>query len=405
MPHAIRTTMALGATIDRASVEAACKGQASIDVAGYVDASPAGLVDLGRGTHEALVIFCRDESDDVLRFISGAVEQRPERPVVVLFEGTANGFVRRAFDAGADDLVNGAELTPDSDAGAQVAFALEKAVARRAGTVNGHGGRGAVGSIVTVLGPKGGTGKTLTACNLSVALAQAGMRVVLVDLDLQFGDVGLALGLTPEQTIYDLAMSGGALDAEKLDDFLVEHESGLRVLLAPRRPDQAGAVQSEFIRELLDALRSMSDYVVIDTPPSFSPEVITAIDKANSLCVVAMLDALSLKNTRLALETLELMRIPDENITVVLNRADSRVGVTADDAAHLLGREPDVLVPSHRDITRSVNEAAPIVAGSSSSDGRRAFEALARIVMPEAAGAEVAASTSRRSLLRRGKGA
>ena len=118
-------------------------------MAGYVDASPAGLAELGHGLHEALVIVCRDESDDVLHFISGAVEQRPERPVVVLFEGTANGFVRQAIDAGADDLVNGAELTPDSDAGAQVAFALEKAVARRAGTVNGQGGRGTAGSIVT----------------------------------------------------------------------------------------------------------------------------------------------------------------------------------------------------------------------------------------------------------------
>ena len=402
MLHAIRTTMALGAAIDRASVEAACEGQSSIAVAGYIDASPAGLSELGHDSHDAIVVVCREESDDVLGFISGAVDQRPDRPVVVLFEGSANGFVRRAIDAGADDLINGAVLTAGSDAGGQVAFALEKAVARRAG--GGQGSRGSVGSIITVLGPKGGTGKTLTACNMAVALAQAGRRVVLVDLDLQFGDVGLALGLAPDRTIYELAMSGGALDAEKLGDFLAEHESGLRVLLAPRRPDQASVVQGDFIRELLDALRTMTDHVVIDTPPSFSPEVITAIDKSNGLCVVAMLDALSLKNTRLALETLERMRIPQETIKVVLNRADTRVGVTLEDAAHLLGRSPDVLVPSHRDITRSVNEAAPIVTGSS-SDARQAFEALAQMFLPHDDGAGVAASTGRRSLLRRGKGA
>lgn len=403
MDHSIRTTMALGATVDRASVEAACAGQAAISVAGYIDASPSGLADLN-GADDAVVVVCREESDEVLRFISGAVERRPERPVVVLFEGHANGFVRRVIDAGADDLVNGVTLLAEGDAGAQVAFALEKAVARRAGGMAGYGSRGSLGAVVTVLGPKGGTGKTLTACNLSVALAQAGKRVVLVDLDLQFGDVGLALGMPPERTIYDLAMSGGSLDAEKLGDFLAEHESGLRVMLAPRRPDQAGSVQVDFIRELLDALRAMADFVVVDTPPSFSPEVIAAIDKANALCVVAMLDALSLKNTRLALETLERMRIPDASIRVVLNRADSRVGVTAEDATHLLGRAPDVLVPSHRDITRSVNEAAPIVTGSS-SDARQAFEALAQSYLPQEAGAEVAASTGRRSLLRRGKGA
>ncbi len=403
MSLAIRTTMALGAAIDRASVDAACAGQDSIAVAGYVDASPAGLADLGHGTDDALVVVCREESDDVLSFISGAVEQRPERPVVVVFEGNANGFVRRAIDAGADDLVNGAVLAAGFDAGSQIAFALEKAVARRSGSVNGYGPRGSVGSIVTVLGPKGGTGKTLTACNLSVALAREGQRVVLVDLDLQFGDVGLALGMTPDRTIYDLAMSGGALDAEKLNDFLAPHESGVRVLLAPRRPDQASVVQGDFIRELLDALRTMTDYVVLDTPPSFSPEVITAIDKSNELCVVAMLDALSLKNTRLALDTLERMRIPESTIKVVLNRADSRVGVTAEDAAHLLGREPDVLIPSHRDITRSVNEAHPIVSGAA-SDARSAFESLARMFVPAGAGTDAPASTGRRSLLRRGKG-
>ena len=403
MSHVIRTTMALGATVDRASVEAACAGNPSVAVAGYIDASPSGLADLGMAD-DALVVVCREESDEVLRFIAGAVEQRPERPLVVLFEGNANGFVRRAIDAGADDLVNGAVLAGDGDAGNQVAFALEKALARRAGGSNGHGARGPVGSVLTVLGPKGGTGKTLTACNLALALAQAGKRVVLVDLDLQFGDVGLALGLTPERTIYDLAMSGGSLDAEKLDDFLVTHASGARVLLAPRRPDQAGAVQVDFIRELLDALRTMTDYVVVDTPPSFSPEVIAAIDKANELCVVAMLDALSLKNTRLALETLERMRIPESSIRVVLNRADSRVGVTADDATHLLGRAPDVLVPSHRDITRSVNEGTPIVAAAGASDARQAFEALAQTYLPIEAGADVAASNGRRSLLRRGKG-
>jgi pilus assembly protein CpaE len=114
-----------------------------------------------------------------------------------------------------------------------------------------------------------------------------------------------------------------------------------------------------------------------------------------------MLDALSLKNTRLALETLELMRIPDGAVRVVLNRADTKVGVSTDDAAHLLGRRPDVMVPSHRDITRSVNEASPIVASNGNSDARSAFLTLAAAFAPERAGASAG---GRRSLLRFGKG-
>lgn len=394
----IRTTVALGEAVDREALQAACDAQPTIALQAFVDARPESLAGLGPASGEALVVACNEDSPEVLGFIRGAVEQRPERPVVVLYQGTANGFVREAIDAGADDLID-ARLGAGADVGPQVAFALEKALARRDGGGLGSARRG---RMITVLGPKGGTGKTLTSCNLAVALAGEGHRVVLVDLDLQFGDVGLALGLDPARTIHDLAVSGGSLDERKLDDFLATHESGLRVLLAPRRPDQAGAVHVEFLRGLFEALRPMTDFVVIDTPPSFSPEVIAAIDVSESLCVVAMLDALSLKNTRLALETLELMHIPPEAIRVVLNRADTRVGVTTEDAAHLLGRRPDVLVPSHRDITRSVNEASPIVASAGNNEARSAFLALASTFAPQRATAS--AGAGRRSLLRRGKG-
>jgi pilus assembly protein CpaE len=121
----------------------------------------------------------------------------------------------------------------------------------------------------------------------------------------------------------------------------------------------------------------MADYVVVDTPPGFTPEVIAAIDKSTQICVVAMLDALSLKNTKLALETLDLMEYDPGSIKVVLNRADSRVGVTAEDVTTLLGRAPDVRVPSHRDITRSVNEAHPIVLSGGNAEARKAFKSLA----------------------------
>src|SRR5207245_3389952 len=123
---------------------------------------------------------------------------------------------------------------------------------------------------VCVLGPKGGTGKTVTSCNLAVALAELGRRTALVDLDLAFGDVGLGLRLTPERTIYDLARSAGTLDAEKLDDYLSNHTSGLRVLLAPTRPDHAGAITTPFIGEMLAVLRSMVEIVVVDTTAGFS---------------------------------------------------------------------------------------------------------------------------------------
>src|SRR5208282_3661635 len=122
-------------------------------------------------------------------------------------------------------------------------------VARRKGavaTATKHG------TMICVLGLKGGSGKTLTAVNLAVSLAALGNRVTIVDLDLQFGDVGLALGLRPEPTMYDLASSGGSLDSEKLEDFLVQHVSGARALLAPARPDQAGMITSDFLSDVYE---------------------------------------------------------------------------------------------------------------------------------------------------------
>jgi len=264
------------------------------------------------------------------------------------------------------------------DAGALTAelqFTLRKAIARK-GEAGGMRPSG-VGELICVLGPKGGTGKTLTTCNLGVALAAAGHRVAIVDLDLQFGDVGLALGLTPEKTIYDLARSGGSLDPEKLDAFLTTHQSGARVLLAPTRPDQASVVTTDLLRDVYAVLRSTFDFVIVDTPPGFTPEVIASIDASSQICMVAMLDSLSLKNTKLGLETLELMGYDPDRVRFVLNRAGSRVGISGGDVESIAGRTIDFLVPSHRDVARSVSEGTPIVMSSRGSEVARAFRSLA----------------------------
>jgi pilus assembly protein CpaE len=248
--------------------------------------------------------------------------------------------------------------------------------------------------MITVLGPKGGTGKTITSSNLAVALALGGKSAVLVDLDLQFGDVGLALGLQPTRTIYDLAVSGGSLDGEKIEEFLAEHPSGARALLAPLRPDQAQAVGMSFLREVFPILRSRYDFLVVDTPPSFSPEVIAAVDSSSHLCVVGMLDALSLKDTRIGLETLEQMGYDPAAVTLVLNRADSDVGITQADVEELLGRAPDVLVTSDRAIPRALTSGQPIVVADPRSKAALSYTALAARYLSSAERAGAAPATT-----------
>ena len=316
---------------------------------------------------DLVIVGCSRAHDQALDVISSATVQRADRPVVVLYEGNPNGFLERAFEAGADDLI----AMPQS--AGQLGFALEKALARR----RGAGGSVVEGAMITVLGPKGGTGKTVTSSNLAVALALGGRSAVLMDLDLQFGDVGLALGLEPIKTIYDLAVSGGSLDADKIDGFLAQHRSGARALLAPLRPDQAAVIGTSFLREVFEILRSRYDFLLVDTPPAFTPEVIAAVDASSHLCVVGMLDALSLKDTKLGLETLEQMGYDPNAVTLVLNRADSDVGITRGDVEQLLGRAPDILVGSDRAIPRALTSGEPIVVADPRSKAARSYSALA----------------------------
>lgn len=336
---------------------------------------------------DVVVIGCSGYSEPALATIRRFADSPTQRIVVVLFEGNPNGFMDPAFEAGADDLIT----LPQSPE--QVAFALEKLIARRKGS-----GATALSPMIAVLGPKGGTGKTLTACNLGVTLANRGLRPVVVDLDLQFGDVGLALGLDPKRTIFDLALAGDTLDGEKVDSFVLSHASGASALLSPVRPDQAAAITIPFLRRVFEILRTRYDMVIVDTPPAFSAEVIAAIDTASDLCVVGMLDALSLKDTKIGFETLEQMGYDKNEITLVLNRADSSVGISREDVWRILGQEPNVLIPSDRAIPRAITSGRTIVEAEPGSGAARAFVVLAERYLNKPS-AQVAGTDGSRGLL------
>src|SRR5690242_973183 len=367
MNDTIRILVTLAENADPGLVEQALQGDSSLEVVGYAEHLEDWRAFLEQ-PGDVVVVACYGHDDGVAAMVDHAVKHRPDRPVVVMSEASPNGFLRQAFEAGADDVIT----LPQSPE--HIAFTLQKVIARRKGLAM-PGKTNA--PLIAILGPKGGTGKTLIATNLSVALAQRDANVVLVDLDLQFGDIGLALGLSPERTMYDLMKAGAPFDHEKLDRHLIRHSSGVKVLIAPTRPDQASAVSVEYLRDIYASLRTMCDAVIVDTPPGFTSEVIATIDVSSDVCMVGMLDSLSLKNTKLGLETLDLMGYDTESITLVLNRADSRVGITPDDVSTIVGRAPDVSIPSDREIPRSINEGTPIVAARQGSGAAKAFRDLA----------------------------
>jgi pilus assembly protein CpaE len=379
MEHNIRALVAVEG-LDVFDVQRALPDDPAFELVGITDGVDEIVRTLQNREVDVILVACQGREDDrSLQVIDSAHRTAPNVPIIVLSTSSPNGFLRRAFESGAADMA----LFPQSKE--QLRFAMSKAIARaprRGGLDDDHGG--AAGRLVCVLGPKGGTGKTLTSCNLSVALALAGQKVLIIDLDLQFGDVALCLGLPPEKTMYDLAVSGGSLDAEKLDDYVMTHDTGVDVLLAPARPDQASAITIELLRDILAIARVRYDYIIADTPPGFTAEVIATIDASSDLVMVGTLDSLSLKNTKLGLETLGLMDYDPRKIQLVLNRADTRVGISQHDVVAVLGSEPNVFIPSDREIPRSVNEGIPIILSRPQSYAAASFHELAALFVERA---------------------
>ena len=184
---------------------------------------------------------------------------------------------------------------------------------------------------------------------------------MLVDLDLQFGDVGIVLGLEPTRTIIGAVQSGERLDAEMLKGFLVDHSSGLKVLLAPTQPEDAEMVTASRIDRVLGLLAAMFEYVVIDTPPMLDEAVLTALDRSDRVIAITMMDVASIKNSRISLQKLRQLGYNGTLVDVMLNRADSKVYLKPEEVEQAVGAPIKYRLPSDLQIPRAVNKGMPVV--------------------------------------------
>jgi pilus assembly protein CpaE len=295
--------------------------------------------------------------------LAGALQQgTPDVSVLLVRQQESGELLRQAMQVGVKNVLSSAaDKTAVRTATAralEIARTLRGRLGGGAPTDNGEGR--APGRVVTVFSSKGGCGKTFLSTNLAVALSQGGAEVALVDLDLHFGDVAIMLHLFPTHTIYDATQNPG-LDAMSLKSFLTRHDSGIWTLVAPTEPTIADTIHPGSIGTILKLLRSAFDYVVIDTPPAFSEPVLAAFDESDWLVMLATLDVPSIKNLRLTLQTMELLHFPKNRIRVVVNRADSKVGLRMPDVEKLLSSPVDTTIPSSRSVPLSVNKGSPIM--------------------------------------------
>lgn len=293
--------------------------------------------------------------DGSLDLASRFEQQHPNVGVLLVAEETAD-LALKALRAGAKDVID-----PDAEI-SDLRWALRRA-AEAAVPVEGRGASdGYSGRVITVAAPKGGVGKTTVATNLARVLAEESPRgVVLVDLDVQFGDVAAALDLEPEFTIGDIFAGAALGDPIALKTHLASHGSGLQVACGVASPEEADVLTVEKISKLLEVLRNEFRYVVIDTAPGLSEHVLTALDFTTDLVLVTSLDVPSVRGLRKELEVLDRLPLPPHTRHVVLNNADKMAGLTVTDVEATIGRRVDVTLPRSATVLKSTNMGQPIV--------------------------------------------
>ena len=283
------------------------------------------------------------------------IREHTRAPVVLVTPGASTGVIDQAIES--DEIDNVLPLPMVTE---QVVFAIRKAAVASRRAI-GDGKRR--GKVLTVFSPKGGTGKSATATNLAYCLAKLeGRRTLLLDLDLQFGDTAIMLGLEPEKTIYDLVVAPGELDTEKLAGYVTKHPSGLDVLPAPLRPEDAELVTETKIGPLLEVSRQSYDAIVVDTSPFFHGPMLATLDQTDALLLVCTMDVPTVKNVRLSLQTLDLLSFPSERVSVVLNRPNPVHGLKRKEIEAALDFPVRFELPHEAGVAQGVNKGTPAAA-------------------------------------------
>lgn len=280
---------------------------------------------------------------------------------VLLVSDHVEELALRALRSGVRDVIEaGAEV-------GDIRWALRRAVEtaqRTEGSGPGDHGQGDAyaGRVITVASPKGGVGKTTVATNLARSLSdRAPSGTVLVDLDVQFGDVAAALDLNPEFTVADLLDSATLSDPIALKTLLTRHPSGLQVACGVTEPHEADKLAPEKVGRLIDALKGQFRYVVLDTAPGLSDHTLTALDHATDLVLVTSLDVPGVRGLHKEIQVLDQLGLQPHTRHVIVNNVDRLAGLTIGDVETTIGCKVDLAIPRTAAVLRSTNVGSPVV--------------------------------------------
>jgi pilus assembly protein CpaE len=319
---------------------------------------------------------------DGMQAVQQLLRARPNTAGILTVTELSTQLMQWAIRSGVSDVI---QLPADED---QLTEAVERAAGQLAavpgspGVVTPGESGGERGRVTTVFSTKGGTGKSVVACNLAVMLArQSEKPVVLLDADLQFGDVAVMLKLGPRHTIVDAVANIDRLDVALLKSLLIRHDrSGVLVLPSPLEPGFADQVSGADMVKIIDMLASFAGHVVIDTPSHFNEVNLAVLEHSDDIILVAGMDIPAIKNVKIGLQVLRLLDMPVSRVRLLLNRANAKVKLDIGEVERTLQIKADVLLPSDILIPQSVNKGSPVVLEAPKSAVTKSIEQLAELV-------------------------
>lgn len=387
----------------RENVRKLLQFEADVDVVGAARSGKEGI-QLSQELDPDVILMDINMPDiDGISATESIRQKSPHIQVIILSVQGDQNYMRRAMLAGARDFLTkppmGDELiSAVRRAGDMARLERSKNAQARIAPVAPSGVMGAPvgavglaqGKIVTVYSPKGGTGCTTLAVNLALALHNEDTRVVLVDANLQFGDVAVFVNEQGKNTIIDLAPRVDELDPDIVEEIMIKHEaSGIHILAAPQRPEMAEKVSADQFGKVLNYLRRMYSYVVVDTTPILTDITLSAIDASDTIVLLTTQDIPAIKNARLFLDLLQTMGIDRERIVFTMNRFDKRIAITPERVGENLKQEIKAVVPlDERVVIPAVNRGVPFMLDNKSQPVARGVFGLAEAVRAQLAALE-----------------
>jgi len=340
-------------------------------------AAEEALVEAG-GRFALLVLSPEVDAPDALGLAESLGHRSPATAMVITRKQHPDGLIPLAMRAGVRDVV---DLSRDElYESLQRALRWSSNVRSMSPGAKGEGGRR--GRIFTVFSSKGGTGKSFLTTNLGVAVAGLGKKTAIVDLDLRAGDIFSLFGAEPSHSLRDLAALGPEADGEAALEFGKQLHENLWAFAATPDP-AAEPIPAVAMTRTLELLRTEFDYLILDGTDDYDDHVLAAFDESDALCLITGLDLIGVRHLSLALETLLSLDLPRDRFRIVLNRADSKVGLAPEDVERVLKLRVDAMIPSSRLVPASVNRARPVTLTDPKSEVARAVVALANKLVQE----------------------